>query len=1196
MKIQALFLKQLDRPINGVVKAEQVANEVVWNELDEYHVTKELDGHLRKFLEAYTASINSPTDNMGVWISGFFGSGKSHFLKILSYLLARRSATHPQSGIARDAVEFFNTKIGPKAGAKGDPALFSDVLTATSKPTDVLLFNIDAKADAKWGRDAVLQVFVRVLNERQGFSSDHPHIAYMERYLQKQGKLDAFHAEFQKRAGSAWVAERDAWHFHEDALRGALALALGKDEAATKAWFDKAEQDSVVTVEKLAAQVKEYLATKGPDQRVVFCADEVGQFIGNDTHLMLNLQTVAEHLGTACQGRAWVIVTSQEDIDAVLGQFRAVKENDFSKIQGRFKTRLSLSSSNTDEVIGARLLEKTTDAVKELTKVFAEKGDILKNQVSFSSTKKKFQNYTDPQSFITAYPFAPYHFELVQKIFESIRKAGATGVHLAQGERSMLDAFQSAALAIKDREVGALVAIHRFYPAIESFLDTTVKRTIDQAKENPAIKAFPEDVELLRALFLIRYVDVLKGTVDNLVTLSLEEIDQDRIALKKKIEASLERLEGQNLISRSGDTYSFLTSEEQDVGREIKNQEISPSDEQRKLAELIYADVLKGQVKHTFKDNKVDYKLTRYCDGQLTGNKKDEDLAVSVVTPLHDTYEAFNPALCVTQSTEHGGQLLVKLSDNPQLLRELKQYLKTDKYVRFKTDESNPETLKRILRDRADENRERDARLREMVEVLLSTADFFAAGNSLKPKSTNVAAQFAEGFDYLVRNTFNKMVLLSHPSKDASAAQAETAAVLAASDTHQQALGLGLEAPNGKALQDLLQYVKLSSSNNHKVILEDLVSRYERRPYGWPTYDVVLLLARLFVAGEITLLLDGQAMAPADAKDPLAKRANWSKVTVRKRATTTGDVLKKARELGKKLFDTTGPDGEQELSTFLHERFADWRSDLQKIAPLFAGGKYPGETVVVDGLHRIEALVHLVEPTEFLGTLVADGASWLAFNDKRQDLEQFFKTQRPTWDDLRLAVDSTYKANLHALLHRASAKAAFTSIGELLALAEPYGKLHTAAALLATLKTENEALLADVRPSAVAAIEGYVGQLKAAIEQAEKTRGTSATAELQNGWLHPLQGHLKTAQTSKELPTIADAQQRAEEARNDALDDIEQWANPKVPKPQRPIHTVTVSSLVKTPYLENERDVDAFLSALKDELLTMVATHRIRIK
>ena len=89
MKIRDLFRKPIDRPINGVIKADQRDAGSIWQELDEYVVTKQLAEYFRKFFDAYLAAMDNPTDpvltdRMGVWVSGFFGSGKSHFIKILS--------------------------------------------------------------------------------------------------------------------------------------------------------------------------------------------------------------------------------------------------------------------------------------------------------------------------------------------------------------------------------------------------------------------------------------------------------------------------------------------------------------------------------------------------------------------------------------------------------------------------------------------------------------------------------------------------------------------------------------------------------------------------------------------------------------------------------------------------------------------------------------------------------------------------------------------------------------------------------------------------------------------------------------------------------------------------------------------------------------------------------------------------------
>ena len=194
---------------------------------------------------------------------------------------------------------------------------------------------------------------------------------------------------------------------------------------------------------------------------------------------------------------------------------------------------------------------------------------------------------------------------LLQKVFEAIRRKGATGMHLAQGERSLLDAFQSAAQQVADEPLGVLVPLYRFYPSIESFLETAVKKTISQARDNPALKPF--DNEILRVLFLIRYVDEMRGTVDNLTTLCTDQIDADRLALKRRIEDSLARLEKETLINRSGDTYFFLTNEERDINREIKRVELSAAEEAKTLGEIIFEDLYKGQKRFRYSKNKRDF-------------------------------------------------------------------------------------------------------------------------------------------------------------------------------------------------------------------------------------------------------------------------------------------------------------------------------------------------------------------------------------------------------------------------------------------------------------------------------------------------------------------------------------------------------------------------------------------------------------
>jgi hypothetical protein len=215
--------------------------------------------------------------------------------------------------------------------------------------------------------------------------------------------------------------------------------------------------------------VNDYLATRPAGHKVIFLVDEAGQFIGSNSQLMLNLQTITEQLGTQCKGRAWVIVTSQEDIDAAIGEANKAKGQDFSKIQGRFHTRLSLASSNTDEVIGVRLLTKTEPAHVALRDAFAGKSDVINNQLGFVGNSVSLRGYKDAAEFVAVYPFAPYQFTAAAKDLR-VDPQGRRHRQAPLPRR----AFHARRLPVRRRAqrrqgTDVLVPLYDFYPSIESF-------------------------------------------------------------------------------------------------------------------------------------------------------------------------------------------------------------------------------------------------------------------------------------------------------------------------------------------------------------------------------------------------------------------------------------------------------------------------------------------------------------------------------------------------------------------------------------------------------------------------------------------------------------------------------------------------------------------------------------------------------
>ena len=549
MKIKEMFAKNIERDIQGVIVVGQGDDEAVAQELEEYVVTRELQKYFSEFFSAYKKGITGETPKMGVWISGFFGSGKSLLLKIFSYLLENK----PVKG--KRALDYFIDD-----GKIKDPMVLADMQLAADTPADVILFNVDSKSEAigKQDKDAIVNVFLKVFNEMQGFCGSMPHLADLEQRLSEAGSLSEFKCAFEEEYGSTWESSRQHFDFIQDTVVDALTDIGFMSEPAARNWCEKASEPYRISIEDFAKRVKAYIDRKGNNHHVVFFVDEIGQYLGEDSKLMLNLQTVTEDLGKECRGKAWVVVTSQQDIDSIT----KVKGNDFSKIQGRFDTRISLSSANVDAVIKKRILEKNETAAQALRVLYEQKATIIKNRIVFNDNveKKLYANATD---FAEVYPFVPYQFNLLASVLTSIRKHGASGKHLSEGERSMLALFKESAVQVRNAEMGAIVPFHKFYDALENFLDHSHRGVILRAYDTDAINPDKktEDVfaiNVLKTLFMIKYVLEIEANPDNITSLMFENLDDDRIALKDAVEDALKILTRQMLVQKNGNIYPEL--------------------------------------------------------------------------------------------------------------------------------------------------------------------------------------------------------------------------------------------------------------------------------------------------------------------------------------------------------------------------------------------------------------------------------------------------------------------------------------------------------------------------------------------------------------------------------------------------------------------------------------------------------------
>ncbi len=984
MLIKEMFEKEIDRDIQGVIIVGQSEAENVAQELEEYVVTKELQKHFADFFSAYKKGIVGTTPKMGVWISGFFGSGKSHFLKILSYLLANKSVGDKKAKdyFADDSLTEGKPKIV-------DRIVLADMKLAADTDTDVVLFNIDSKSDSnsKQNKDAIVHVFLKVFNEMQGFCGAMPFLADLERKLTEEGQYNEFKQKFEEVYGEAWEDSRQDFDFIQDDVVEVLTGMDFMSEAAARNWCEKAAEPYQISIEDFAKRVKAYIDRKGNNHHVVFLVDEIGQYIGEDSKLMLNLQTVTEELGKECMGKAWVIVTSQQDIDSVT----KVKGNDFSKIQGRFDTRLSLSSANVDEVIKKRILEKKETPAQTLRLLYGQKATIIKNLITFNDGVEK-KLYADENDFACVYPFVPYQFNLLASVLTSIRTHGASGKHLSEGERSMLAMFKESAMEYKECEIGTIMPFHAFYDALENFLDHGHRGVIIRAYENDMINPEHKEkvfaVDVLKVLFMIKYVDkVVVANIDNITSLMAEGIDDDRISLKGKVEDALKVLMRQNLVQKNGDIYVFLTDEEQEINREIESQSVEMAEIINKVSEMIYEDIFTDKkYKYPAFNGRYSFHFNQIVDDRPYKPTQNFDVGVRILTPASD-YGTDETTLRMVSG--QGREVLVVLPDDRAFMDEIQRYLKIEKYLRLNTSSalSKYESIKEAKRL---EMRERNANAKLFLTESLKDAVIYVNGDRAQINVKEVSARINEALGRLVKTVYHKLNYI-----DAAMGEDEIRKLLKTSNQLTLNLEGGTE-PNIHALDDVLQYVAGNSRMHVKTSMKSIKDRFMKAPYGFVEDDVQWLVAKLFKRGELSFFVNGASvtMMNKDVEEIInyiTKKAFVEKLMMEERVRVQDKDKKVVRDVLKELFHTSSPSDDEDAAMNYFISFANKLiTELRVMKKDYDRVKYPGLKVIEEGIRIMSDIVQIQSPVEFFQTVSKKQDDLLDFAEDYEPIKAFF--------------------------------------------------------------------------------------------------------------------------------------------------------------------------------------------------------------
>lgn len=872
---EEIYKKSITRPINGVIKASDT--EELNTEIREFVITDELQSE--GMLPALFNTLSTAVQPKCVWISGDFGSGKSHLLKILSYVL-------------QNDREIDGQKLSDFFAAKSDnEKLQKSILKACSIPTESILFNIQEKLDAvtKTKVDPIVTIFLKEFNDKMGYDEKKPEIAEIERYFDKKGKYEEMKSLYEQMFHVKWETARMGILLQLQNLAKVMAKIDNISEDVAYGNLRTQIDHYNIDTDGLAKLIKEHL-DKHSGTRMIFFVDEVGQFIGKDEQRMLSLQTIAESISSQTKGRAIVMVTSQTDIETALGHLDKKKGYDFSRIQARFATRLSLTSANADEVIQRRLLDKKDEPKAELEKVYDKEKVMMKSLFAFGENSQFRSSYKNAEQFATDFPFIDYQFDLLQRsIVELSNNNAFSGKQHSVGERSLLNYCQEVAIAYKDYDLSRIVQFSDMYEGLRSDLRPKIQSDIIQAE-----KTLNDELALkvLKALFLVKYVKGFPSTTDNITRILLPTLDADYPTLRSQIQEALNKLVHLSYIDKGvNDTYHYQTNEEKDIEMEIKNEELSSTainDELKKIfRDEIYTE---SKIKVT---NNETFSYGRIVDGQVDG--RDAPFYVHFITPLNDTIPSGKQEIMM-YSMHHVEELVVVLGEDKYLGEDLKLYKQADKCLTKLVTNNTDTTRALIINDKRQINNSRRIEIVKRLTALTQKAHLYVGGTDITEeiRTQDLKQRLNEGMIRVIRMVYPNLSMLQNDYSD------DFLKKVIKSTSVGDFFGSSVDSCGLEVLNKINREKNGKAAN---VTIKSLLDFFEDNRYGWYEMAILCILAQLYKQDKISFRLDGAVVTEQNMYYCLTNSRQQAAVVVDIEETITNAQISRLKDLYRELFE-----------------------------------------------------------------------------------------------------------------------------------------------------------------------------------------------------------------------------------------------------------------------------------------------------
>ena len=948
--IKTLFANDIHRRIEEVIKVDQTDEEIIRDEIDEYVVTDAIGRHYVKIFTRYVETPNKPHEGIAIWVSGFFGSGKSSFAKMLGLSISNAAVA------GESAAERF-------AQRTNDLELKVQLKIITEKiPTHAVIFDVSTDRGIRSGNQTLTEIMYGLFLQSLGYAKDLD-LSELEIGLEEKGHLAQYEEEYRRLFNKDWSTEKGKVAF---ALSEASRVMHSLDKQTypmADSWVKAVKNKADITPGKFAERAVELMRRRRPGKSLMFVVDEVGQFVARDVQKMLDLQAVVQGLGVKGRGKHWVVITSQEKLGDIVSALDD-RRPELARLMDRFPLQVHLEPSDISEVTSRRVLAKNAVAQTALGKLFDEHRGRLTEHTRLTAEIRLPEITRD--SFVDLYPLLPYQIELIINVVSGLRTQGGASKHVGGANRTIIKLAQqlliNPAVNLAEAPLGALVRLDQVYDLVEGNIGSDIRaKIVAIAKELNHPLAQP----VAKVICLLQYVKSVHRTAENIAAALHPGVASD--SQLAAVREALRELESAHKIRRGDDGYRIPTPAEDDWERLRNGISPKPGDSHRLYSEVL-SSFWQPQPTHTL------YETKAFKAGLAIHGREVIDGDMMFHVHLADDGNGFQSlaAELRTRSQQERKNVFWAVALNEAIDRETVELFRSKEMLARKERETKGEDMPGLIAEERVRQRRHNDELRRLLKAACLAGSVYFRGNDRSPgdRAVDVGKSAAEILGHVLPEVFDRF-------KEAAAKSSDMKKGVDALFTAENLRGLPpvfgslglLRDEKGKTvfrvesgpLKEVLDRIAERANYGDTASGRFLSDEFAKEPFGWDFDMVHLLTLTLVRAGKVEAVSKGQtfdSLGGVDARESIGKNTLFRQASFRPKKGIEFEELVKASEAFR---DTFGSEvRELNAGAIVHELRKEVARHEDTVASALGqliAHRLPGGSILEGALGQMKAIL-----------------------------------------------------------------------------------------------------------------------------------------------------------------------------------------------------------------------------------------------